>query len=129
MYEVIIKGEAKTDYPNLKELDGVSCEDCFSEYFDGDESYKEDVSGGYMDFRYKDGKLYTYTTYQSKRLLTKVEEAKLIDYTTGQWSDGIGEGFEQSPCYYGDDEEEVFISPWHRKQEAICIQKEIINQD
>ncbi len=46
----------------------------------------------------------------------------LPDYTQGQWSDGIGEGFEQSPCAE-ENGEEIFVSPWFRGQKAVAIQK------
>lgn len=148
-YKITIKGEAKTSCPYLEELDGIDCQDCFSEYFDGDESFAEDVSGGYMHFKYEDDKLMTYTVYTSTRELTKKEEQQLIDYTQGQWSDGIGEGFEQESCHtaskpfqqyteeeladiasgkYDDDPSpttEVIISPWYGGQVAVCIQEQI----
>lgn len=117
--KIIIKGEAKTEYSNLKELDGIDCQDCFSYYFSGErcKSFKDDITGGYMDFRFEGGKLMTYTEYESTRKLTEDEESKLISYTQGQWSDGIGEGFEQTPCKEIDGEE-VYISPWFFGQVA-----------
>lgn len=39
-----------------------------------------------------------------------------MEYTQGQWSDGIGEGFEQSPVPVGPGGGEYYISPWHRGQ-------------
>jgi hypothetical protein len=135
MYRITIKGEAKTSYPNLQELDGIDCQDEFSEYFDGDESYAKDVTNGYLHFEYdkSDGKLYSVTTYDSTRLLTGEELEQLGDYTSGQWSDGIGEGFEQNPCYHSKEEydyydeltNEVYISPWHRNQILTITQNEI----
>ena len=143
MWTITIKGEATTDYPNLKELDGIDCQDEFSEYFDGDESYANDVTDGYMRFEFENGKLFTITEYDSTRELTDEELSQLRDYTVGQWSDGIGEGFEQGPCYqayepyhkYTDDEKEkyddcdeddldVFISPWSFEQVATIEQEE-----
>jgi hypothetical protein len=116
-YEIIIKGEASTDYFNLKELNGIDCQDCFSEYFD-DTSYSNDVTGGYMFFKYENGKLMTYTTYDSNRKLTPSELENLSDYTQGQWSDGIGEGFEQYPCGYDDNGDDIYVSPWFFGQEV-----------
>lgn len=146
MYKITVKGEAKTEYPNLTELDGISCQDEFSEYFDGDESYVGDVNNGYLYFKYEDGKLWSITTYDSTRELTQKELEELKEYTTGQWSDGIGEGFEQFPChtasqpyriyekefddYENQDEAnedlEVYISPWFFEQ-IITITQELIN--
>jgi hypothetical protein len=125
MYKIIVKGEASTDYSDLKELDGIDCQDEFSEYFDDDFTFKNDVSHGYMDFRVENGKLFTYTTYQSNRLLTKEELDQLQDYTQGQWSDGIGEGFEQNECKYDDNDEGIFISPWFPAQEISITQEEV----
>lgn len=123
MYKITVKGEAKTSYPNLKELDGTDCQDEFTEYFDDDFTFKDDVTSGYMDFRYENGKLYTYTEYNSSRELTTEELKKLEDYTTGQWSDGIGEGFEQFPCHEDSNGREVYISPWFYGQEVTTIQE------
>lgn len=123
MYKITVKGEAKTDYSNLKELDGIDCQDEFSEYFRDDFTFKNNVSSGYMDFRYENNKLYTYTEYQSNRKLTDEELEILEDYTTGQWSDGIGEGFEQNPCYYDENDNEVFISPWFYGQKTTITQE------
>lgn len=46
-----------------------------------------------MDFRFEDGKLWTYTVYETTKKLTKKDLKELGEYTQGQWSDGIGEGF------------------------------------
>jgi len=126
MYKITIKGEAKTDYDNLLELDGVDCQDDFAEYFDSDFSFKDDVESGYMYFSFENEKLWTITEYFSNRELSNEELEILSDYTQGQWSDGIGEGFEQEPCFYDDNDEEVFISPWHRNQEVEIIQISIL---
>jgi hypothetical protein len=123
MYTITVKGLAKTSYKNKEELNGIDCQDEFSEYFDDDFTFKNDVSNGWMNFRYENDKLWTYTTYQSTRELTKEELAILEDYTTGQWSDGIGEGFEQNACFYTDDDKEVFISPWSANQKTTITQE------
>lgn len=123
MYKIIIKGEAKTDCKNLSLLDGVSCQERFSDYFDDDDFYEE-ISGGYMRFSYEDGKLWTITEYDSNRLLSEEELQILADYTQGQWSDGIGEGFEQEPCLY-DEDDDIYISAWFSGQELIIEQTKI----
>lgn len=122
MYKIVIKGEAKTDYEHLAELHGIDCQERFSDYFDRDEFYKE-ISGGYMSFIHENGKLWTITEYDSNRKLTEEELATLADYTQGQWSDGIGEGFEQEPCFF-EENEEVYISPWFFGQKLILEQIE-----
>lgn len=136
MHIITIKGEAKTLYPYLQELDGTYSHENFSEYFDKDFTFKDDIKNGYMNFQYLDGKLYTVTTYHSKRKLTDIELDILENYTVGQWSDGIGEGFEQESCYTADkpfnkydplyddyknqkdaDKDlDVYISPWFANQ-------------
>ena len=126
MYKITIKGEAKTDYDNLSELDGVDCQDDFAEYFDSDFSFKDDVESGYMYFSFENEKLWTITQYFSNRELSNEELEILSDYTQGQWSDGIGEGFEQQPCFYDDNEEEVYISPWDINQEVEITQISIL---
>ncbi len=148
-YKITIKGEAKTSYPHLERLDGIDSQDNFAEYFGEDEkSFSKDIKSGYMKFVFEDGKLWTITEYWSKRELTKEELDILAEYTQGQWSDGIGEGFEQNSCYesdvsyqqyteqelvdiasgkYDDDPEEifeVFISPWFGEQ-VLTIKQEI----
>jgi hypothetical protein len=124
MYKIVIKGKAKTQYPYLKELDGIDCIDNFADYFD-ETSYSHNIEEGYMDFRYEDKKLWTYTTYTSDKELNPEELEHLANYTQGQWSDGIGEGFEQFPCYVPSNDEEdgeVYISPWFSGQVLTVIQ-------
>jgi hypothetical protein len=126
MYKITIKGEASTDYKDLSELDGIDCQDNFAEYFDSDFSFKKDIKDGYMYFSFENEKLWTITEYISTRELSKEELEILADYTQGQWSDGIGEGFEQYPCHYGDEgEEEIYISPWHVGQKLEIISESI----
>lgn len=127
MYKIKIKGEAKFHgvvQKHLNQLDGVDCQDEFSEYFDGDESYADDVTNGYLHFEVEGKKLYSITEYNSTRELTQDELNQLGDYTQGQWSDGIGEGFEQYPCMEIDGEE-VFISAWSGGQ-TLEITQELI---
>jgi hypothetical protein len=125
------KWELCTD-SQLRELDGIDCQDNFSEYFHG--AYGSDkneqalidkgVHSGYMHFVYEDGVLWTITTYNSDEELTRAELDALVDYTQGQWSDGIGEGFEQFACY-DDEDGEYFISPWFSGQE-VEVEQEVI---
>jgi hypothetical protein len=122
MYKITISGLAKTDYQNLKDLDGINSHDTFSEYFH-QSSYKDCVTGGYMSFKYELDKLWTITEYLSTRDLNTRELKELADYTQGQWSDGIGEGFEQYPVMQDEDGNEVYISPWCFGQELSITQK------
>ena len=129
MYKIVIKGTAKTEYPHLQELDGIDCQDDFTDYFDKNMDLDDVMPGGYMCFEYnrEENKLYTVTTYHSTQKLNENQLEKLKAYTVGQWSDGIGEGFEQNEVMYAKepylsneyddcDDLGVFISPWHRDQ-------------
>src|SRR6185369_13199118 len=97
MYEITIKGTAKTYYDFPADLHGIDCELEFSQFFGREEQALQDknVREGYMSFQYEDRELWTVTTYTSDEALTKEEIDLLVEFTTGQWSDGIGEGFEQ----------------------------------
>ena len=130
MFDIIVKGLAGETYPDWvdkSEFDGIDCQDSFSEYFheewniDGRHDENEQslidkgVKGGYMKFSYRDGKLYVIVKYRSNKKLDNHEIEVLKDYTQGQMSDGIGEGFEQNPCIYVNDAE-CFVSPWYHGQ-------------
>lgn len=58
-------------------------------------------------------------------MLTNGEMDILIDYTQGQLSDGIGEGFEQTPCAVINGEE-IYLSPWYRGQILFGTQENIL---
>jgi hypothetical protein len=132
--KIIIKGLAgNANIEDRSKLDGIDCQDNFSEYFsksfyfNGVQILNEqplidkNVSGGYMEFKYIDDKLYVIVKYNSPELLTEKEMDILISYTQGQLSDGIGEGFEQFPCA-DIDGEEIYLSPWYMGQKLIGIQ-------
>ena len=133
MGKVIIKALAGDSYVGEEDiidrskLDGIDCQDEFVEYIHTD--FKHKLSSGYMDFRFQDGKLWTYTVYSTKEVLTEDELKELGDYTQGQWSDGIGEVFEQFPCSCESDGAEVYLSPWYHGQKLeikqICEGKEV----
>jgi len=121
MIKIIIKGKAETDSP-LRDCDGIECEDAvFSDYFRKG-TYQDVVTGGHMYFKHEGRNLITYTEYESSRVLTQTELDDLADYTQGQWSDGIGEGFEQNPCGVDSDRDDIYISPWGEHQKVIVEQ-------
>ena len=136
MYTIKIKGEAKA---SLEDKDGnyhalsleqllqcnyIDIQDDFVEYIDEDYKYKLD--SGYTHFKLDEGKLYSICVYEANEKLTDEELELLGDYTQGQWSDGIGEGFEQYPCKEIDDME-LYISPWFSGQVCEVLQYEIPN--
>lgn len=95
----------------LKQLDGIDCQEDFSEYSD----FEDKLGKGFMSFKLEGSTLFTITEYDLKEELTPDEIEKLEEETQGQWSDGIGEGFEQTPCSYINNEE-VYICPWYSGQ-------------
>jgi hypothetical protein len=113
---VHIEGLKKIPIDALIKLSGVDCQDDFAEYSD----LHKKLNSGYMHFEYIDGKLYTITKYSLKEELTEKEILFLKEETQGQWSDGIGEGFEQFECTYFKGMG-VFISPWFYGQEIEII--------
>ena len=129
MFNITIKGEAYTEYTNLSKLNGISCEDEFSEYFGKEEQclIDKNVSNGYLQFSYENDKLWSMTTYDASEKLTDEELRILSDYTQGQWSDGIGEGFEQRECFYDENDGPVYVSAWNNGQIITAEQVEIEN--
>lgn len=124
---IIIARAGKTNLKNINKIYNIKCEDDFVGYIpDKNESTRSKLVDGYMDFIIQNGKIHTRTTYTVKDGVEITPEDKefLIEYTQGQWSDGIGESFEQFPCME-EDGEEIFISPWYPKQKAQLI---VINE-
>ncbi len=96
----------------------ISSASGLSEWFAHDVDNK---SRNEFTFKYEDGELYAVCTYDSPVTLNNKELKVLLEYTQGQWSDGIGEVFEQQPVYV--DDYEVYISMWHKDQ-VITIKQE-----
>ena len=127
MYRIVIKGKSGSYSPenvSLNELDGIDCQDDFTDYIHNDK-FKSKLSSGYMWFKVENGMLWTITSYDSTEELTEEELVELGDYTQGQWSDGIGEGFEQQECGYTDDNKEIYISPWYGGQKLEIEQNKV----
>lgn len=106
----------------LRRISNEECQDNFMDYFDPwqeeyksvTQSIKDKVKSGYMTFRHSRERqcLEVLTTYEVASVLTDLERECLQSYTEGQWSDGIGESFEQVPVHDGT----YYISPWHPYQ-------------
>ena len=79
----------------LDKLHGIEYnDDAFTNYMDRE--LRELVEpGGHISIRKhpNDGKLRCVTEYRTVRALTESELKRLVNFTTGQWSDGIGSGF------------------------------------
>lgn len=108
MARIIIRGLASVfrddeqviDPSILRSLDGVVYdEERFTDYLGGPPGEDELVAalepGGSIRFSYQDGwdLLMAITEYRSHRPLTEDELRLLVQYTMGQWSDGIGENW------------------------------------
>jgi hypothetical protein len=115
---IIIRGSAAvfrddeqiTDPAILRSLDGlVYDEERFTDYLGGPPEEDEVAAalepGGVIRFSYRRGDdlLTAVTEYRSRRPLTDAEIRLLVEYTMGQWSDGIGENwtcFSADKCGY-----------------------------
>jgi hypothetical protein len=94
------RGNRITDLAVLKSLDGLLYDDeKFTDHLGGPARENALVSlleeGGILQFQcdLDSGQLRVITEYRASRRLKKKELAALVDYTIGQWSDGIGESF------------------------------------
>lgn len=118
------KSIAKED--QKRRIDGIDCQDCFTDYMDsGDCSAVDSLSGGFMRFSYENDNLYVIVEYRCIKQLTETEGKELIEYTQGQMSDGIGEGFEQREC----NDEGDFVSPWYYGQKLEISDNLIVIRD
>lgn len=116
MTRIVIQGcaavfrddEQITDPKVLRSLDGlVYDEERFTDYLGGSPEENAVVEalepGGILKFGFREGDelLTVATEYRSRRPLSNNELRLLVDYTMGQWSDGIGEnwtGFSAAKC-------------------------------
>lgn len=94
----------------------------YVEYMDCE--YQDFFQSGYLNIKWNDEKKYfesivEYIVTDGKELTSDVIEY-VLDYTSGQNSDGIGEGFEQFECGFID-EDPVFISPGYKNMEYEII--------
>lgn len=102
---------------------------------DGVENIKDDIefskynslntSGGYIQFKSIDNVLYTIVEFYSEKKLTPTEIGMLVKETSGQLSDGIGEGFAQQPCLTLEDRIDVYIDPWYYGSKFTAKQEEV----
>ena len=56
---------------------------------------KESVTEIWVNVKVIDGEMYSWTEVTTNRELTENEKSELLEYLTGQFSDGFGEGLEQ----------------------------------
>ena len=103
-------------FAEIRRMDGISCDENFVGYMPEWDWVKS--TPAHMKFRYdpKTEKLITEVVYEVDDDITAEQKDELADYTQGQWSDGIGEGFEQRVCGNTINGEEIYISPWTHGQ-------------
>lgn len=102
--QIVIKGPAAvfaeatgdeiTDPGILQQLDGIVFPDAVcSEWLDDERFDELDVTEGLIEVKYapEANRLRVTTAYRSPRELVNDELATLVTFTTGQWSDGLGE--------------------------------------
>src|SRR3989337_893808 len=89
-----------TNPETLRKLQGLAYTEGEMSYFIGDGSDEGliadiGIAGGTLTFTYvpETNELRVLTEYEAPRKLTKKELDVLVKYTTGQWSDGMGENF------------------------------------
>jgi len=87
---------------NLSALDGLSHDEVFSEHLHGALA-DAGISGGVLRFHFSKhtGRLNGVTTFELQRPLNSKEVDLLLDFTLGQWCDGIGSNFFQSRMDFG----------------------------
>ena len=93
-------GDPVTSVDVLRSLDGAKCLEAFTDYLGGGRKEATAVAlliepGGYLQFVFDNvgNSLKAVTEYRAARRLGDSELQVLIGYTSGQWSDGIGENF------------------------------------
>jgi hypothetical protein len=100
---------------------GIKADDGLDEFVQWmhDKPLQSKLVDGWMHFESIEERLHTVTVYQVKdgEQLTENEIEELKRYTQGQWSDGIGEGFEQN-AITNIDGDEVYLSPWYHGQKV-----------
>ena len=92
-------------------------------YFYDDQALSEKIYSLHPTVEEWNGKLWGVMVAEVYGELTKAETAKLLDYITGQLSDGWGEGFEQRPIKTNDGE--IFVSFWNSDHFFIQPEREL----
>ena len=87
-------GESVVDPQQLAQLDGLMYAEASCGEYLCESLYDIGIVGGQIELAYRpaETRLEVVTTYHASRKLKKAELQLLLDETTGQWSDGIGEG-------------------------------------
>ncbi len=95
-----------------------------AEYLD-EGSLKEKVHSLYPSVEINDGELWGVMIAGLKESLSGEETAELLDFVTGQNSDGYGEGLEQRPIKTPDGE--IYVSFWNHENYSLKLEQEMKN--
>lgn len=126
MYKITIyarAGESSPEEISRRKFVNATEDDSFCDYFNKNLD-NLGLTHGVMNFYWNDEKndLYVRTIYFCDNELTPEQLRELSEYTQGQWSDGIGEGYEQFDCGAWRDGES-FISPWYSGQKLTILRE------
>ena len=91
-----------------------------------DEDLNQKVYSLYPSVDIVGGELWGVMTAGLKEALSGEETAKLLDFVTGQNSDGWGEMFEQRPIRTPDGE--IYVSFWNHENYSLKIDQEMKNR-
>ena len=92
-------------------------------YFYDDQELSEKIYSLHPTVEEWNGKLWGVMVAEVYGELTEAETAKLLDFITGQLSDGWSEGFEQRPIKTNDNE--IFVSFWNSEDFFIKPEQEL----
>jgi len=95
-----------------------------AEYIHDEALYKK-VYSLYPSVEIVDGELWGVMTAGLKESLSGEETAELLDFVTGQNSDGYGEGLEQRPIKTPDGE--IYVSFWNHENYSLKLEQEMKN--
>jgi len=90
-----------------------------------DEALNKKVYSLYPSVEIVGGELWGVMTAGLKESLSGEETAELLDFVTGQNSDGYGEGLEQRPIKTPDGE--IYVSFWNHENYSLKLEQEIKN--
>lgn len=91
-----------------------------------DEALNKKVYSLYPSVEVVDGELWGVMNAGLKEPLSGEEIATLLDYVSGQNSDGYGEGFEQRPIKTPDGE--IYVSFWNHENYSLKLEDEMKNK-
>lgn len=90
-----------------------------------DEALNKKVYSLYPSVEIVDGELWGVMTAGLKEPLSGEETAELLEFVTGQNSDGYGESFEQHPIKTPDGE--IYVSFWNHENYSLKLEKDMKN--